>query len=474
MSKAFLAPLSLALASLTAADLAAAPRYRMKMGENEPEQGVNLVSIVQNPAIGRGFVALSAVKMAPKRFHFSSEPTQQVLTGPALVPDEEILRLDAEGNPYYISFSAEQISLIKRRYALNGYQKLSNHEHATPLDGVVFEESWIVRDSERDPAAVLGLDVPAGTWMLSGYIADSDFWTKEVLTGNVTGFSIEGLFDLEEVTLAAVPAPTPSKMKKPWNFSLMAAVAKLAGVKFTKTPLKDGTVVDVAEDGSVSDLDADGNVSGPAKDGAYELEDGTTLTVKDGKKVDAPKEDPKLADEAVAAAQEVLKGITADTSAADAKSIIEKALEALGVKPAAEKTPEEVKAAAVELFLEAVPMAGDLGNFNYNPITRMLTKEDGTMVMTGVYACADGSYFEVSTSQYTYQIDAATYAKAQKLSAVEVQLAAAQLELSKTPDGGRVHLSGAGANTPPTPDAPANWVTLALARAKELTTEPTE
>jgi hypothetical protein len=78
---------------------------------------------------------------------------------------------------------------------------------------VLFEESWIVRDSERDAAAVLGLDVPVGTSMLSGHIADTDFWTNEVIFCIVTGFLIEGLFNIREVTLAAFIAPQLS-MKK--------------------------------------------------------------------------------------------------------------------------------------------------------------------------------------------------------------------------------------------------------------------
>lgn len=476
MPKAFRAPLSLALASLTAADLAAAPRYRMVMGENEAEHGVNLVSIVQNPAIGRGFVALSGLKMAPKRVHLSTETAQQVLTGPALVPDEEILRLDAKGKPYYISFSAEQISQIKRRYALNGYQKLSNHEHATPLDSVVFEESWIVRDSERDPAAVLGLDVPVGTWMLSGYIADADFWANEVVTGNVTGFSIEGLFDTEQVTLAAVPA-SKSPMKKNWFQRL--STAAMRALKLSVVTLKDGSQLDIASDGTVSKVDEDGQPTEAAPDGSYILDDDTELLVKDGKKAEpAEKEKEKeveATDEAVTAAQEVLKGITAETTAADAKAIVEKALKALGGESASEEKPkpEEVKAAAVALFLEAVEML-DGSSLSYNPISRLLTDSNGVPVPSGYHACKDGSFFRVETSQYTYTIDAETYAKATtQLSEVQLKLTAAETELANTPDGGRVLLSGTGTGTG-TSEMASTPTSLALSRVDELLARRTE
>jgi hypothetical protein len=99
MKLALCSPLFLTLSSLTAAELAAAPRYRMKMSETDANHGVNLVSIVQSPAIQRSFVALSAAKTAPIRVHLSTEPSKQVLTGPAPVPDEEIFRLDDQGKP---------------------------------------------------------------------------------------------------------------------------------------------------------------------------------------------------------------------------------------------------------------------------------------------------------------------------------------------------------------------------------------
>ncbi|SFQ81631.1 hypothetical protein [Hymenobacter arizonensis] len=74
----------------------------------------------------------------------------------------------------------------------------------------------------------------------------------------------------------------------------------------------------MAEDGTAPELDADGNVTGPAKDGSYELPGGTTFEVKEGKKEVAKEEEAELADESVADAQEIMAGITADTSADEA------------------------------------------------------------------------------------------------------------------------------------------------------------
>ncbi|WP_310394147.1 XkdF-like putative serine protease domain-containing protein [Hymenobacter sp.] len=458
MPQATAAPLFLALTALTAADLAAAPVLRMVLSENQA-QGVKRVSLVRNPAIEKGWVALAAAEApAPRRVHLSTEtdgPRAQVLTGPVLVPGQKILRLGADGKPFYVTFEAADILAIARRFAAEGQHNHSNQDHATVLSGNVFYESWIVADPAQDKSTALGLDEVAGTWMLSAHVPDADFWQREVVSGNITGFSIEGLFDTEEITLAATSAPLPP-MKKNWMFSLLVAMAKVAGIKLTKTELKDGTIVDVAEDGTVSSLDAEGNVTGPAKDGPYELADGTAIEVKDGKKVPAKAAGQPVAaaDEAVTAATEMLKGLSAETPVDEAKALLEKALEALAGKPAT-----AVEAAA--LRLEAVPLAGGK-TVNFDPMTRKLTDEAGALLPSGDYQRTDGTCFRVNVDQYCYEIPAADYKAiaetataaetvAAELAAVKLQLTAAEAKLSTEPDGQRVHLSGTGAQDKPLP-----------------------
>lgn len=69
----------------------------------------------------------------------------------------------------------------------------TNHEHAVPLEQNVVVESWITM-GENDKAAALGLNPPAGTWMLGMYVGSDKYWNEQVKTGNVKGFSIEGMF----------------------------------------------------------------------------------------------------------------------------------------------------------------------------------------------------------------------------------------------------------------------------------------
>jgi len=372
-----------------------AKRYAVVLNAADKDKGYQCVSLVANPAIQRGWVALSAVaEPKAKRVHLSAEPQRQVLTGPVLVPNEDIYRNDPE--PHYIFFQADTIQQIARKLMKEGRTTDTNADHSIALEGNVIEELWIVADPEKDKAAALGLEVPAGTLMMSLHVPDADYWQKEIVEGNKTGFSIEGLFDFAEVKLSAQEPAKPT-MKNKFLFTLLSAVAKQAGYNLTQVALSDGRIVDTA-DNKATLLSEDGEPGEVLADGEHELVDGSKLTIKDGK-VAAP------------------EASTEGTQPAE------------GQKQEAPKEEPNTQLAA-NVKLEAVKMA-DGSEFNLNPITRLLTDSTGQVVGTGSYACADGSYFKVNLDQYTYQIDKDTYERSTKLSAVETELEATKKELEE-------------------------------------------
>ena len=55
-------------------------------------------------------------------------------------------------------------------------------------------ESWIVEDPKFDKSTQYGLNVPAGTWMVSMKVDDKNIWDNYVKDNKVFGFSIEGAF----------------------------------------------------------------------------------------------------------------------------------------------------------------------------------------------------------------------------------------------------------------------------------------
>ena len=61
------------------------------------------------------------------------------------------------------------------------------------MQGATVVESWIVKDEKNDKSNALGFDVPANTWMVSYKVDNDELWSK-VKSGEVSGFSIEGVF----------------------------------------------------------------------------------------------------------------------------------------------------------------------------------------------------------------------------------------------------------------------------------------
>lgn len=172
----------------------AIPIYNCLIDENaHDESGIYAISFVNQPANEIDFVKLS--KQA-YRTQLQKDAQKQILTGVVLCPDQLIYRNDSRLGEYYIKFSADEIVKIARKMMHKGVAlHNTTHEHQNKLDGNYMTELWIVEDPERDKSVALGFEpLPKGTLMCSYKIEDRQYWNSEVMTGNVKGFSLEGLF----------------------------------------------------------------------------------------------------------------------------------------------------------------------------------------------------------------------------------------------------------------------------------------
>lgn len=161
--------------------------------EDWDECGIYDVSFVTEPAVEENFVALSKQEVM-----LHTDKHKQILTGVLLKPNQLIYRCDGTSE-YYITFTEQQIEAIahkmmREQVALTD----TSHQHQARLKGNYLVELWIVQDPTNDKAKALGFDVPKGTLMCSYKITDKSYWDNEVLTGNVRGFSLEGLFNQAE------------------------------------------------------------------------------------------------------------------------------------------------------------------------------------------------------------------------------------------------------------------------------------
>lgn len=173
--------------------------------------GIMAVSFVDYPAIESNFVALK------KHVKLSINKQKQLLTGALLIPDQLIYRNDTDLGEYYITFSADEIERIAFKMMRTGIAlSTTTHQHEKPLKGNYLAELWIVRDTKQDKSVVLGLgELPAGTLVVSYKIEDPAYWRNEVLTGNVKGFSLEGLFDFKNLNMSKKQKPAAKPAAKP-------------------------------------------------------------------------------------------------------------------------------------------------------------------------------------------------------------------------------------------------------------------
>ncbi len=158
--------------------------------ENDEFNGVEAISIVENPAIEEDFIALKDQKEI-KLAEVNSE--KKILMGPLLIPNKPIYRRSGE-EEYYIYFSRDTVLKASQKYLKSGNQKNSTLEHQMNIQGLTLVESWIKEDKVHDKSVKYGMDVPLGTWMGTVKVDNDEVWDNYVSTGLVKGFSIEGYF----------------------------------------------------------------------------------------------------------------------------------------------------------------------------------------------------------------------------------------------------------------------------------------
>lgn len=322
----------------------------------EGEDGIFAVSFVDAPAIEANFVALTKAAEARR---VVLDRSKHILTGPLLIPDQPIYRNDREIGEYYILFRRPEIEAIAAKMLRTGSAiRTTTHQHAEALEGNQLTELWIVTDPARDKSQALGLDkLPAGTLCVSYKINDPRYWREEVLTGNVRGFSLEGLFNFNRVNMSK-----STEKKKPGKMAaLLSAIfgvlldedtAGLVG-EAKKDETDSGTPYLIFElaDGSECWVDADGYATRDGENmapGEHALKDGNVIVIdEEGKLVETqPEGEGTEAERAPAELAAIERGKAVLKARAAAKG-------ARRDKPAAKAPAKSAELRALEERLEA-------------------------------------------------------------------------------------------------------------------------
>ena len=154
---------------------------------------INLVSLVNSPAIRSNFIAL-----ADQEIKLSMNDEQRIITGPLLIPNQLIYR-NIDNQEFYITFRADVIKSMSESFMNQGNIHLINKEHnalaLTDTDAKMIE-SWVSIDSDKDKSSALGYNLEKGTWFASYKIMNDQLW-DDVKLGKFKGFSIEANLRLQ-------------------------------------------------------------------------------------------------------------------------------------------------------------------------------------------------------------------------------------------------------------------------------------
>jgi hypothetical protein len=257
-------------------------RYEGKY--NKKSKGVFAISLVNAPATEETFIAMAKQKKIVKFAKVDEE--QRILMGLVLQPEQLIYRVDEDGNEFEMFFSAETIKDFSQNFFQSGFQLNSKLEHDEPIEGVTFVESWLVENPKVDKSAAFGLEYPKGSWLVSMKVDNDDIWNNYIKTGELKGFSIDGMIELEEVNLK-----TNIQMSKS-NKNILALLKQIVSgaeqeVEVTLGSVKSGEL-DIQFDGETLEvgtavfLIADESEKVSLADGTYKIDDAGEIVVKDG------------------------------------------------------------------------------------------------------------------------------------------------------------------------------------------------
>ena len=259
--------------------------YDISIDPTDFETGLNAISLVENPAVEVDFLAFAKDESAVLQF---ADEERHIITGIALLADTPIYRIAPDGTEYYVRFTKDCIRQLVEKYFKFGLTNSVNIEHKDNqfVDGVTMLESYII-DKERGICPSEFASAPDGSWVVSYKVSNLDVWSK-IKSGEVKGFSVQGLFRIIETKLEMSNNKPEKEISENKNISFMSKLKdriksllmQFATVKTDKGDLVYNT--ESLEVGSEVYTEDESGENIPAADGEYILEDGRTIKVEGG------------------------------------------------------------------------------------------------------------------------------------------------------------------------------------------------
>ena len=276
--------------------------YDISIDPTDFETGLNAISLVEYPAVEVDFLAFAKDESAVLQF---ADEERHIITGIALLADTPIYRIAPDKTEYYVRFTKDCIRQLVEKYFKFGLTNSVNIEHKDNqfVDGVTMLESYII-DKERGICPSEFASAPDGSWVVSYKVSNLDVWNK-IKSGEVKGFSVQGLFRIIETKLemsSNKPEEENTEHQNKNNISLMSKLKekiKALLMQYAAVSTDKGNLIyntDTLEVGSEVFVEDENGENVPAADGDYVLEDGRTVEVEGGKvtKIEAKEDEPAM------------------------------------------------------------------------------------------------------------------------------------------------------------------------------------
>lgn len=171
------------------------PVYKLRINEEDTDKAeVEYIALVDEPAIMSNWVAFN------KQQKFAADKERRLIMGVAMIANMPIYRRDEKMGEHYVVFDKEEIFKVVQKFFRKGYQRNFNlsHDPNQKTQGLYIVESFIVDPSRGVAAPAAFAGISEGSWIITVKVDDEAVWTNFVKTGEVKGFSIEGIFGYED------------------------------------------------------------------------------------------------------------------------------------------------------------------------------------------------------------------------------------------------------------------------------------
>ena len=152
--------------------------------------GLEKISLVDDPAMQSNFEFYSDVEGDEFKYSVQNAEKRHIF-GVIVRADHPVLRLSAEGMPYYITFSKQTIETIVQKYFREGRQNNFNLMHipGTDIKGIEMLQCFI-KDTEKGINPKGFEDIEDGSLFGEFKVLDDGIW-QDIKDGKYKGFSMQ-------------------------------------------------------------------------------------------------------------------------------------------------------------------------------------------------------------------------------------------------------------------------------------------